>query len=371
MMIFLEIFCITVLSAYFLLIFSFIAGFIKIKDFKSLNSKNRSPKLKLSVIIPFKNEANNLSRLVNSLINQTLEDEYYEVIFVNDHSVDKSEVILSELIKKRENFKILNTNNTVSGKKNALSFGIKNALNNIIVTTDADCTHPKNWLKMIYLCFDEQNPKMLIAPVIMQGTSFFGKIQSAEFMSLTASTAGAAGIGHPIMCNGANLAFKKNIFFEMNDGFNSREISGDDIFLLHNIKKKYSEDIKYLKSPEASVQTYPTDNLKDFFKQRIRWTSKSRSYKDADTILTSLLVLTTNLILLFSGLRAFYLENYELFIWILFLKFLPDTVLFIISSSYFKQIKLLYYFLIFLPLYPFYILTTVILTVIKREVSWK
>jgi len=358
---------------YISIIIAYIYGFIKIKHFKFGTVNNKlDNKIYLSIIIPFKNEEQNLSFLIENLKNQSLNKSHFEILFINDNSSDNSEIIVKEQIKDIPNFKLINQKPNLKGKKNALKTGVSNAIGELIVTSDADCSHQKDWLQQILYFHLKYKPKMIIAPVLMKGQNFFEKMQSLEFLSLIASTAGAAGIKHPIMCNGANLAFEKDVFFEFDDALKSEETSGDDVFLLHNIKKKYPKKIKYLKTNDTIVFTDAQSTLKSFFKQRIRWASKSKSYFDFDTILSSVIVLFINILIIalltasFFNLNAFYV-----FIPVFSLKILFDFTLLFLAAHFFKQKGLLKYFPLLIIFYPFYIVFTAIFSVFVKEVEWK
>lgn len=361
------------LFLYILLIGLFIIGFVKIKTFvlKEIYSELKSKKY-LTVIIPFKNEDDNLKQLIKNLKNQSLNSKYFEVILINDNSSDNSYNIVSEEIKDIKNFKLLNLPNNITGKKNAIIEGIRLSSTNIIVTSDADCIHQKKWLETIFNYYLKFKPKMIIAPVLMTGKSFFQKIQSLEFLSLTASTAGATGINRPIMCSGANLIYEKSAFYEFNDALNNNEISGDDVFLMHKIKKKYPKQIHYLKSNNAVVYTEAEKSIKSFFKQRLRWASKSKSYKDFDTIFSSIIVFFTNLIIVCLLIFSTFKDG--LFFYVLLFwgaKTLIDAVILLISGVYFKQKKILFLIPILSLTYPFYISFTAILSFFTKRVSWK
>jgi len=358
---------------YFIIISLFIAGFIKNKAFIVDEDKDKKVISDIiSVIIPFKNEEKNLPKLIENLKKQTLHKDVFEIILVNDSSTDHSFEIVKEFIKNESNFKLVSSNSNDPGKKKALQTGINASKNDFIITSDADCIHSKTWLETIYQFYIKFKPKMIIAPVIMYGAGHSGQLQALEFMSLTASTAGSAGICSPIMCNGANLAFDKNAYNELEDAFYDKEISGDDIFLLHNFKKKYLKEILYLKSNQASVYTHSELTLKSFLRQRIRWVSKAGSYKDSFTILTSLVVLLSNLLILFTGILS--ILNTEVifpFIFLLSLKFIADFIILSISSHFFKQINLLRYFPVTIILYPVYIVITAIWGLFSKTIKWK
>ena len=116
---------------------------------------------KISVIVPFRNEESNLLPLLMSLEKQT--DNNYEVIFIDDHSSDNGYNILLQNITK-ENFKLLKLPPNNIGKKTAISYGIKHSNGEIILTIDADCIAPENWVSSMrkYFC---KNTGMVLGPV--------------------------------------------------------------------------------------------------------------------------------------------------------------------------------------------------------------
>lgn len=358
---------------YVIQIILYIFGFLKLKEFIIHQDKFKFENKKyLSVIIPFKNEKKNLPDLIKSLRNQTLNSNYFELFFINDHSEDNSEQIVKKLIKDIPNFYLISEDSTAGGKKNALQTGLSAASTNIIVTTDADCSHNKKWLETILNYYIKYKPKMIIAPVLMKGKSFFENMQSLEFLSLIASTAGAAGTGHPIMNNGANSVYEKKVYKEFEDALNMKEESGDDIFLLHNIKKKYPKEIHFLKSNDAVVYTKAEKSLKSFFRQRVRWASKSSSYKDFDSIICSFIVLGINLILIILFVMSIFETAFlKPALVLMILKIIPDLILIILSAGYFKINKLIMYFPVTVIIYPVYIVITGVAGLFIRKFSWK
>jgi biofilm PGA synthesis N-glycosyltransferase PgaC len=96
----------------------------------------------ISVIIPARNEENNIGRLLSDLEIQDHSD--FEVIVVNDHSEDKTIHLIRDATVRNPRLKVIN--NVGDGKKAALTSGIKAAKGSIIVTTDADCRISREWL---------------------------------------------------------------------------------------------------------------------------------------------------------------------------------------------------------------------------------
>ena len=232
---------IVIIILYLLLIGSFTIGFDNVK---SVPLEDLKSKVDFSIVIPFRNEAKSLPDLLSSILELKYPKHKFEILFIDDDSEDESvKLIRSELSKTQIKFTILtNDHNSSSPKKNAITKAIAQSKYEWIVTTDADCKLPKFWLDT-FDCFIQKNDtKFIVAPVTYyQVTSFLKRFQLLDFLSLQGVGIGSFGINKPIMCNGANLAYSKSLFFEL-DGFsgNSHISSGDDIFLLQKAIYKLS-----------------------------------------------------------------------------------------------------------------------------------
>lgn len=302
---------------------------------------------KISVIIVGRNEEKNIARLFSSLTLQTLPKENYEIIFVDDQSEDQT---IEEVRKwENESIRILELEKSVTHlhKKNAIEQAIAMAKYDIIVLTDADCWMGKNWLMSIADYMTNHGPKALLAPVQFSNEKgLFQRFQQIEFASLMASTASFVGLQQPIMANGANIAFQKAAFFAVNGYKNDDVTSGDDVFLVHKLKKHYGKNaIHFLKNAEAIVFTQAQATLYDFIQQRIRWTSKNKHYKDWITIFTGFYIYFFNLFVLFSWIFvAFYPEKWY-FLFPFFSKLVFDAWYFLSYFRFSKQLRLLMYYL--------------------------
>jgi poly-beta-1,6-N-acetyl-D-glucosamine synthase len=362
-------------SSYFILIFLFIWGWKKnfpINQF-SINPST----LFLSVVIAIRDEEKNLPALLNNLVLQKYPSEFYEVVFSDDGSTDNSLAIINKFISdnKLKNFYCISPSKTSnSGKKEAIKRAIEFAHGSIIIASDADCRSTEDWLKTIAHVFHHSEYQMVIGPVIIDTTDdqFFTKLQALEFMSLTGSTGGAANIGLPIMCNGANLAFRKEAWKECEPAAQGKELSsGDDIFLLHSFSQKYPGKILFLKDPKAIVLTQPSGSIRAFFSQRSRWAGKSTSYSDAFTIFTGLIVAGLNVIMGILFLLALVKSHFIYPLLISFsIKMMVDSVLLLHVSGFTKQRTLLWLFPLVSILYPFYVTTTIFLAIFTNQ-SWK
>src|SRR5690606_13118811 len=197
----------------------------------------------------------------------------------------------------------------------AISRAIAQASGEIIVTTDADCRMGTNSLRTVVSYFEETAAYMVSSPVAYsEEKSYFERLQTLEFLYLIGL--GAAGIGNknPTTCNGANLAYRRDLFYEMG-GFNGIDnlASGDDELFLHKVAEKYAEKIGFCKSKEAVVYTDAKATLSAFVSQRRRWASKSTKYRDKRVVWLGVSIWLFNLALLAEFILLFiYLPDVHL-----------------------------------------------------------
>ena len=158
------------------------------------------------------------------------------------------------------------------------------------------------------------------------------------------------------MCNGANLAYERKIFYEVN-GFGGIDhiASGDDMLLMHKVAKKYPDSIYYLKSPDAIVSTQPMTSWSSFFNQRIRWASKALHYNDKRIFPVLLLVYLFNfsfLVLLLAGWWNHLYWVFFLIAWIV--KTMVELPLFYSIAGFFKKQWAIKWFFFFQPIHILY-----------------
>ena len=197
----------------------------------------------LSIIIPVRNEQAGIGNLLEDIRIQSYQN--FEVIVVNDNSLDDTTDVVSNFLLRDQRFILLPSQG--NGKKKALVTGINASRGEIIVTTDGDCRVGVDWLKTTLKYFQVSSTKMVFGGVRLQGSSFFAMVQSHEFLSLLGTAAATLWFGFPSMCNGANLAFRKGTFFEVAGYTNNLHIpSGDDEFLMRKIFKLYPHGIQFV-----------------------------------------------------------------------------------------------------------------------------
>lgn len=339
--------------------------------------EDTTPSTTFSVIIPFRNEEKYLPQLLTSLKNIDYPTNLFEIILVNDDSTDSSVAIIEQFVKtsSSKNFQ-LTLNNRVSNspKKDAITTAIYLAKHDWIVTTDADCLVPNQWLKSINSLIQKKNSTMVVGPVNYQVRSgFLEHFQLLDFMSMQGTTIGGFGLTFPFMCNGANLAYRKELFLKYK-GFmgNDQIASGDDVFLFEKFLAQSPKSVYFLKSREAIVTTFPVSTWKELIEQRVRWAAKTGNFQSTAVKLIGLVIFIVNfLLLLLSIYAAFGQITWAVPLSLFLIKFLTDLLLFLPTVRFFQQEKafLKSYFLSSL-FYPFFTVW-VIFRVVFTQYTWK
>ena len=246
----------------------------------------------VSILIAFRNEAQNLQNLVSGLMAQDYPSEKLEIILVDDHSEDESLQILKDFTKENStSVKVLRLPSGLRGKKAALNFARTQATSEFLLFTDADVHLPENWVRSMLACMQNSQADMVCGEVkVLDSGNIGAPFESLEFASLVAVSAGTAAAGNPILCNGASYlvtreALESIVFPEEW----SKVPGGDDIFLLHGLSKM-GRKIAYCRIPDSAVSVNPAVSVSGFVSQRLRWASKSFTAGSAGNLLPASLL---------------------------------------------------------------------------------
>jgi cellulose synthase/poly-beta-1,6-N-acetylglucosamine synthase-like glycosyltransferase len=354
-----------IVIVYVLTIRWLIYGFSKINHFEYIGL---APKTSFSIIVPFRNEAENLPVLLESFSKLNYPTDLFEVILVDDASDLRLQI--SDF-----RFRILLIDNirlSNSPKKDAITTAMQIVKTNWVITTDADCLVPKNWLLTLDNYIQLHHVSMIAGAVTYNCQNFFlHHFQQLDLASLQGATIGSFGIKKGFMCNGANFAYTKSFFQKLN-GFegNNTIASGDDVFLLQKAIAKYPEKVAYLKSKNTIVTTKPVNDWKSLFYQRVRWASKTTSYQSSFAKRLGLLVFLANLGFVCSFvLTLLGLLPYFFLVFYFLIKFGIDAMLIQQTNTFLTIHKIRYLFLSSLW-YPFFS-TAVALYCLFGKYEWK
>lgn len=232
---------------------------------------------KITIVVPFRNiqcqdhfEDPSFAIFLNSL--KSISGWVQEVILVNDHSTDNSLDRIEYF--KEFNWKVLSLAYDQIGKKSALEVGIQEAKTEYIWTLDSD-VEILNLNKSRFEKFrNELHEDLVILPVKMKsGGSVLEILQCNEWKYMQLLTWLGARMQMPMMCNGANLIFKRSVFLASIESHRLIS-SGDDLFLLAETMRSKGE-IGLLWKGFADVVISPVHSLNEALSQRLRWAGKT------------------------------------------------------------------------------------------------
>lgn len=370
------------LTTYFIISLFFAGAYIAImlvylsgwKDLPIFNNppKDYIPTTSISVLIAARNEENNIGKCLDSILAQNYPKDLFEILVINDNSEDKT----AEIVHSKGLSAINLREYTDKGsKKKAIEVGVKLAKGKLIVTTDADCFAQTNWLRTIASFYEEKKYRFIASPVnFYEEKNIFEKAQSLDFLGLMLITGSGIHKGFMHMCNGANLAYERSVFYEVG-GFEGIDqlASGDDMLLMQKVALKYPGSLGFLKNTSATIFTHAKSTWDSFISQRIRWASKTNSYKEflVTTILALVFffcnnILFTLLLSLFLGIKFLIL-----FFVLIGVKAMMDYILLSPIATFFNRRDLLKsFFLAFLG-HIAYIIIVGVLANLVFNYEWK
>jgi poly-beta-1,6-N-acetyl-D-glucosamine synthase len=339
---------------------------------RQTKTKDLVEEIKVTLLIPFRNEEKNLPNIILDTQIQLYPSTYSEVIFINDHSEDGSVAILERLLKEADNIRMIHLPEQLYGKKAAISYGVNHASGDWIIQTDADCRIRPGFISEHVRAAMNNMKSFIAGPVLLrESKDLWNQMEVLEFMSLTGSTMGSFLTERPVMCNGANISYSKEFYLSNERGLSMiNSPSGDDMFLMAKAKKA-GLNTAYLLTEQSVAVTTATGSPLAFLRQRIRWGSKARFYRDIDILTLAAITFLANASLL-GFLIYGILDPTRFFLFGIFLliKSLADLLLMIVTTKHFQKPRLLWYFPLVALFYYFYLVITGVLSLVAGY-KWK
>jgi cellulose synthase/poly-beta-1,6-N-acetylglucosamine synthase-like glycosyltransferase len=304
---------------------------------------------KVSVLIPVRNEARNISLLLEDLLQQDYPKGKLEIIVIDDHSTDETPDLVRAVKDERIQLLCLETwlsqqEITTAFKKRAIEAGVQRASGAFILTTDGDTRIGSKWIQNMISIQQETNAKLITGPVVFEGgNSLFEQFQALDFAGMMGITAASLRGGMYNMANGANMLYEKAAFQEVGGYMGiDHTSSGDDMLLVYKMAQHFDGAVTFAKNTDAIVRTKPMAKLSDFLQQRFRWTSKSGQYQDMRITLILGLVYLSVLSLCINLIGGIF-SSFLLVIGLLqlLLKAVVDVPLLLSTSTYFGKKKLM------------------------------
>ena len=342
---------------YALLLFWILTGLFKLRS-----SSNSGYLPFVSVIIAARNEEENIEQCIGALEAQDYSNKLFEVIIINDRSIDNTAEIITDKTGSLSNFHMITVKDLptdTSPKKYALQTGIEASKGEIILTTDADCVPKPGWISGMVKAYSDDKIGMVVgySPIILESLGIKAGLAKLDSLSIAAISAGLIGVGYPVTCSGRNFSYRRRVFDSIG-GFEGlwQYMSGDDDLLLH---KAFNNKIKvsYSLQPSTFVDSKSYESLNEISNQRRRHASKGFIYYSLPGMTGLKIVLPLiyifNLIIVLSlfGIGL----NLTTILSILLLKSAMEFSLLLVFSSKVNSKSTLKYFPLAIILHPLYV----------------
>ncbi len=252
--------------------------------------KNKTQHHPVSVIVCARDEDENLARNLPGILVQSYPSTY-EVVAVNDNSLDDSKYILQELKKRFKSLNVVELTQEavhIAGKKYPLSIGIREAKHEVLLLTDADCVPASEyWIEKMQGAYDDDIEIVLGYGAYHKTKGLLNKLIRFETFHTALQYLSYALAGIPYMGVGRNLSYKKGLFFKVK-GFSSINHipSGDDDLFINKAATKKNTAVMI--DPDAVTRSIPKTSWKTWLRQKSRHYTTAKYYKPKHKFLLGL-----------------------------------------------------------------------------------
>jgi len=308
-------------------------------------------------------------------LKQNYPSHLFEILVIDDHSTDGTPEWLAETyggtVRVLHLDHFLAQKEVVAFKKAALTYGVQEAEGDWIITTDADTISQPDWLKTVAFYVENSPVDAVAGPIRYRyDRSLLSQFQALDNAATMLLAAAGLSSGNWALGNGANLAFRKKTFWEL-DGYEGSwdQPSGDDLFLLQKWMDAGAR-VGFLKHPRTVVDTFPEPTWKRFWDQRLRWAGKPVGF--------GLRLIQGGVfgyyLLVLIGLSGGLLLDWE-WLWVamalFFWKAGIDYFWIREGARFLQQDRLMRSYGLMAPLYMLYILWVGSLALMRKRKSWK
>ncbi len=325
---------------------------------------------RVSVVVPARNEEDNIERCVRSLMATTYPANRFEVIVVNDRSTDGTEAVLKRLQTEFSALRVHNTiestdNTNLQGKTRALHQGIERSCGDVVMMTDADCVVQPTWVRRVAELFVQPDVALVPSFTVIQAHTLFAKMQGLEWVFNHTMASAGIGLGQPLGCFGNNLSVRRRVYDALGGYARVPFSVTEDLAILQAVAHLPNQQVRYVCDEQMRIETLPCPTLGAFVKQHRRWVLGGRALGWRATVF----VASTSAV--WAGLLVSALaQAWWCVATILLVRLVCDAVLVLPSLHRLKMLSLVWW----LPLaLPFFLLLELItpLFVLRPSVEWK
>lgn len=331
----------------------------------------QKPLPRVSVIVACRNEENIIAHCISYLKRLEYDKSLLEIFLVNDKSTDKTKEIMLRETEGLPHFKVIdsevNETGNLMGKPNAIDTAIKHCTGEIIMTTDADCEAPPEWITETVSYCDKKTAIVGGFTNIDYSGSLFNKVQSLDWVYLHSLASGSAGINSPIACIGNNMTFRKDVYDKLG-GFGGIKFSiTEDLALLREVDSNHKEyNVKYPVNPKCLMKTEPCPDILTLARQKKRWIKGATRVNWLGYIFAFEYFFMN--VLVVSGFL--YLDLYT-YLWMLGVVIISELISIVPVINKFRLKNLLIYYPFFKIYFTFYSLFTPVLFLAGNKIIWK
>ncbi|MGL5111174.1 MAG: glycosyltransferase [Flavobacterium sp.] len=332
-----------------------------------------SKNIPISVIVCAKNEENNAKEYLPILTQQDY--PFFELVLIDDASSDETLEVFETFEQQYSNIRLVKVKNNEAfwgNKKYALTLGIKAAKYEHLLFTDADCFPlSKDWITNMAGHFDREKKIVLgYGGYTKIANSFLNKIIRYETVLTAIQYFSWAKIGKPYMGVGRNLAYKKEVFFNVNGFINHIQVrSGDDDLFINQAATSENTTIAY--APESFTYSEPKKTYKEWFHQKRRHIATAQHYKMSDQIQLGLFYATQLLFLLFGVVLLAFQYQWIIVLSLIAVRYLFAWISFGLGAKKLKEKDIIYWYPLLEIWLIFMQINIFITNIFSKPVHWK
>ena len=302
----------------------------------------------VSIVIAARNEEGTIGACLASIRANAYPPDHLEIVVVDDGSDDATADVVRRAAADAHpaRVRLISLAEGGAGKLAALRAGIAASTAAFILTTDADCKVGPRWVEAMVSCLSRTADYVAGPVVFHHQKGMWSGIQALEFLGLVAVGAGAIGVGHPVLSNGANAGFRRKAY-EAVGGHDEAAVAatGDDDVLMQRIAYERGGRIRFCAAPDALVATDPPDDFTAFVQQRLRWGATAPRYRHGRIRGTLVVIYVFYVMLLVGAIVAPFSAGVAV-AWFaaVLLKLVPEYLLLREASRHFGRLHWLRWF---------------------------